>query len=381
MVIIGEVRGLMKELKIIQLFESYSEFYQPYIPPVIEALEEYDNIKLQVDAFKGASSARVNIIPSYYKRKIKEHLFAANNKTLPKLNYVEINYLKNKVDIIHLQHSYLHQKLKGLLMLGPESIPKIVITLRGADTYMKPWLETKWINFYKSYGQNVDAYITMTEHQKKYLQKWGIAAKKIHAIPISYGSPFSVESKQVNKNCIKLLSAFRMCWEKNIEGNLRVVKKIKEKGINVSYDIYGSGADAHQIPYLIDKYNLFDNVTYHGSIENGKLKEKIQTSDFYLQLSHSESLGMSVIEAQTYGLPAIVSDSDGLPEVVLHEKTGYCVKPFDINEAANYIELLWKSPTLYSDFSKAAIEHSQSKFSISREVGSLHHLYKTLITK
>jgi len=98
------------------------------------------------------------------------------------------------------------------------------------------------------------------------------------------------------------------------------------------------------------------------------LKSELKHHDFYLQLSHSESLGMSVIEAQTLGLPAIVSDSDGLPEVIQHNQTGYNVKPYDVEEASEYIEMLWKNPKLYREFSQAAIINSQTKYSISKDI-------------
>jgi glycosyltransferase involved in cell wall biosynthesis len=160
---------------------------------------------------------------------------------------------------------------------------------------------------------------------------------------------------------------------------LRVIKQLVEKGYKVKYDIFGDGKDTCQVLYLTDKYKIAHCVTFHGRVDNKVLKSKFETSDFYLQLSHSESLGMSVIEAQTYGLPAIVSDSDGLPEVVIHEKTGFCVKPYEIQEAAGYIEKLWKSPELYYKFSKASIKNSQTNFSITMEVKRLQNLYQSLI--
>lgn len=369
----------MEKLKIAQLFDTYGEFYQPYIPPVIDALKAMPNLDVIIDAFKGEASEDVNIIPNYYNRKLRERVYSITNKHSKKLNYIEDRYLKSNVDIIHLQHSYLHKKLKHLLVLPNEKRPKVVITLRGADTYMKPWIDENWANFYKNYGQQVDAYVTMSEHQKRYMQKWNIPMDKIHVIPISYGNPFEIESKEVNSNCIKIVSAFRMCWEKNIDGNLRTVKQLMEKGLPVEYTIYGDGKDANQVMYLIDKYQLTHCVNYEGKIKNEELKANIKASDFYLQLSHSESLGMSVIEAQTYGLPAIVSDSDGLPEVVSHNETGYCLKPYAINEAALCIEKLWKDTILYSKFSKAAIAKSQNNFSVNMEVERLQNLYQSLI--
>ncbi len=368
--------SLSNTIRVVQLFESYPLFYQPYIPPVIAALGQEQSLELRINAFKGTADNGVEILPSYYKRKLKEKFYALRHNT--KLNYAEIQYIKQGVDVVHLQHSFLFSKVKGLLALPNNERPKIIITLRGGDTYVKPWLSEKWQDFYANYGNLVDGFITMSQHQKQYLnEKWGINPNKIHVIPISCVNPPEIQAKYPNSNTIKIVSAFRMCWEKNINGNLKVIKYLKDKGINVQYHIYGSGPDAGQLMFLIDKYKLQNNVTYHGKVENTRLKSKLHNSDIYLQLSHSESLGMSVIEAQACGLPAIVSNSGGLPEVIIDKESGYCVGTHETERAAEYIYELWKNKETYKVFSAKAIENSQG-FSVDVEVDKLTALYKKI---
>lgn len=372
----------MKKTKIIQLFETYGDLYQPYIPPVIDTLKSDPNFDIQVEAFKRAMSGDVQIIPSYYKRRFHEHFRSIIGKSFAELSYLEQRYLKNKVDIIHLQHSFLYHKVQNLLTLPKLQRPKIIITLRGADTYVKPWLNEKWRSFYAGLGQSVDAFVVMSVHQKQYLHRhWNIALEHIYVIPISFGFKSVHNPKTLSGKTLKIASAFRMCWEKNIEGNLRVIKNLRDMGLSVTYNLFGDGPDSGQVYYLIDKYELNDCVNYHGRLANADLKTRLLEADFYLQLSHSESLGMSVIEAQSQGVPAIVSDSDGLPEVVVHGVTGYCVKPYAIEEAANYILQLWNSSKQYHLFSKEAINHCQSNFSVENEVDQLSTLYKSLITQ
>ncbi len=52
--------------------------------------------------------------------------------------------------------------------------------------------------------------------------------------------------------------------------------------------------------------------------------------------------------------------------------------PYDVEEASEYIEMLWKNPKLYREFSQAAIINSQTKYSISKEVELLQSLYQSL---
>lgn len=371
----------LKKINIIYLFESYSKDYQNYIKHTIEALKKSERLNAEVLVFKGSSKeSYVRKLPNFRIRKVLEKWHGIKDKNVNSLNYLESYSIRNNVDIIHLKDSYLFPKILNLLNKPTKKRPKIVITLRGGDTYVKPWHIKIWSDFYKYNANNIDAFVVMSKHQKDYLNtKWGVERKLIHVIPISYGARASHAAKTVSSEEIKIISAYRMCWEKNISGNLMVIKLLKSLGYKVKYDLFGAGPDRNQIYYLIDKYDISECVEYHGNVENGVLKDTMKNSDFCLQLSHSESLGMSVIEAQSLGLPAIISNSDGMPEIIIEEHSGFCVDPFDIHKAVDYILDLWKNPDLYISFSKAAIENAYSNFSLENEVERLHELYSKLV--
>jgi glycosyltransferase involved in cell wall biosynthesis len=224
----------------------------------------------------------------------------------------------------------------------------------------------------------VDAFIVMSEDQKKYLTRWGVPQENIHVIPISFGEKFEIEPKYPNKNELKLVSVFRMSWEKNIADNLSLVKQLKEFGIKVQYDVYGDGKDLGQMHYLRDRFGLEKEVRIKGKINNEELKAKLCDYDFLLQLSHSESLGMSVIEAQTQGLPAIVSNVGGLPEIIDNNHNGIILEDLSVKELQR-ISDLWRNKDLYYKYSKASINLSQSRYNINVESSKLLNLYESLI--
>ena len=370
---------ISKNIKVAQVFDGYSEFYQPYIPPVMAGLQKENTLAVEIFAFKKGAHDNVTYIPSYYRRKFKEKLYNLTRAGTEKLTYAEIVWLQNKMDIVHLQHSYLFPKVAGLLTFPPEKRPKIMITLRGGDTYVKPWVQEKWKDFYHNTAKHIDAFVVMSDHQKMYLhEKWGVALERIHVIPISFGEKFETTPKNPDPETIKMASVFRMCWEKNIDGNLRVVQHLVSKGLPVQYDIFGSGPDAGQVWYLIDKYGLSKNVTYHGRLANTILKERLDAADFFLQLSHSEAFPTTVIEAQAKGIPALVSNAGGLPAAIVPDKSGYVVATNEIAKGAEAIASLWKNPAAYSAFSQAAIVHAQSQFSVTDEVRRLSQLYLKL---
>lgn len=369
-------------MKIYQVFESYPLFYQPYIPPTLEALAKQKDIHSKIIAFRGKSDERdVEVLPSYKKRRIIEHFYQLLRRQKQKLNLLEIKALKEEVDIIHIQHSYLFGKILSILELPRNKRPKIIITLRGGDTYVKPWVSKRWQEFYNDYGSRVDAFVVMSENQKKYLHRWKVPSEKIHVIPISFGKTFEIQPKFPNNETLKIVSIFRMCWEKNIPDNLKLIKQLVEYGIQVEYDVYGSGSDIGQLYYLVDRYKLNEFVAIKGKAKNNILKENLSNYDFILQLSHSESLGMSIIEAQTYGVLPIVSNADGLVEIVKNNVTGLVLKrDFKPKKEVMRIIDLWRDKFLYKKMSSNAIEFSQTSFNTDIEVRKLTELYTKLIS-
>src|SRR5690606_9048950 len=160
---------------------------------------------------------------------------------------------------------------------------------------------------------------------------------------------------------------FRMTWEKNIEGSIRLARMLKDKKIDFQYDIYGDGKDLGQLYYLVDRYDLGNNVFIKGIAENKVLKKQLPSYDFFVQLSISESLGMSVIEAQSCGVPCVVSDSGGLPEAVNNGVIGIICEYKDYDYLASEIIRLWNNKEDYFTFSKKAIVFVNSNYTSENE--------------
>ncbi|TCK68821.1 glycosyltransferase involved in cell wall biosynthesis [Winogradskyella wandonensis] len=361
-------------MKILYVYDKLPKTYQEYLNILLHEIKKRTPIKIL--AYSSETGADYNISSSRLKRNF--YTFVSKLGVIFKPN-VGINIMR-QYDIIHIQHSYLFVHLTSFFRNTTRK-PKIVITLRGADTYLKPWIYEKWELFYKKQSQYIDAFVTVSQHQKAYLQRWGVDEDKIHVIPVSFGNKTPALPKQLSGKTIKIISAHRMCWEKNINGNLRTILFLKEAGYNVQYDIFGDGPDKAQVSYLIDKYGLGKDVNFYGKIENAAYKRRLTDYDFFLQLSLSEAFGASVIEAQSMGLPAIISNTDGLPETILDGVTGYCVDANSSRDAANCIIDLYKDKEKFYSFSKEAIKHSNANFSSDIEAEKLMQLYNSLIHK
>jgi glycosyltransferase involved in cell wall biosynthesis len=86
----------------------------------------------------------------------------------------------------------------------------------------------------------------------------------------------------------------------------------------------------------------------------------------YLQLSSIETLGLSVLDAQRYGVPTIVTNVGGLPEVVENGVTGVVLSSGTAEEAADAIVDLLLAKAVRSDMSRSARRHYDSLFGPER---------------
>lgn len=357
-------------MKILYIYRASPNAYQQYLIQLLKSIKK--NIDVKSFAYLYDQLFDYHVKTYGFKDCIQRFFFKTK---VSKYTSADIKFF-SKFDLIHLQHSYLFPKILPLLKLSHR--PKIVITLRGGDTYLKPWINNKWLEFYQNEANLIDAFITVSKHQKDYLLKWGVNAQKIHVIPVSFGEYSLAQPKYPNKNILYLVSAFRMTWEKNILGSLLLAKNLMEKGINFHYDIFGDQRDLSQVYFLVDKFKLCEHVFVKNKIDNNTLKAKLKEYDFFVQLSVSEALSVSVLEAQSEGVPCIVSDTGGLPEAVLKGQTAVVREIEDIELMVSDALEIWMNKELYYSYSNAAINFVNSNFTIQKEEARLKKLYNDL---
>ncbi|MGY5352970.1 glycosyltransferase family 4 protein [Wenyingzhuangia sp. IMCC45533] len=356
-------------MKILYVYDKMPRVYQNYLNILLKKIKCVDSL-----SYEETSTADICIRKNKLINKFIKVLYEMKAVKYPSLDY-KFFY---RYDIIHIQHSYLYKKV---MSLKKHSNTKVVITLRGGDTYIKPWLDDRLVKFYKESYKFVDAFIVMSEHQKKYLNKnWRVSNEFIHVIPISFGEKNEAIPKFPNNDKLKLVSVFRMVWEKNINESLLFAKKLLELGINFEYDFYGGGNDLGQLYFLRDKYKLNNVVNIKGVIDNDVLKSKLSTYDLMLQFSFSEAFPTTILEAQSLGVPCIVSNAGGLTEAIIENETGYVSDGTSLEALCTKTIDLWKNKDRYLSFSNAAIEHVHKKFTVDNEISSLTKLYQSLLS-
>ncbi len=101
--------------------------------------------------------------------------------------------------------------------------------------------------------------------------------------------------------------------------------------------IAGDGPEMDYLKSLSVSLGISESVEFIGRINNSEVPDFLNELDVFCSLSHSESFGVSALEASSCGLPVVTSRADGFEETVIDNVTGYRVEHSNLNEVASIL--------------------------------------------
>jgi len=158
-----------------------------------------------------------------------------------------------------------------------------------------------------------------------------------------------------NYRKIKIIAVGRLVKEKGYDILIEALYNIINKGIKLYCDIFGDGPEKKNLIFQIIKYNLSNFIKLKGVSSN--IRKVIPKYDFLVIPSREESFGLIVLEAYDAGIPVIASNTFGLREIVLNEKTGLFFEPNNAKSLAFQIIKLVNSPKLKISLAKNARQY------------------------
>ncbi|MHB9028123.1 MAG: glycosyltransferase [Candidatus Latescibacterota bacterium] len=126
-----------------------------------------------------------------------------------------------------------------------------------------------------------------------------------------------------------LLFAGRISRDKNIHFLFDVYDKIAQRIPSVNLIVAGDGPD---LPELKKKYEKYQRIVFTGRLGHDVLPEVYSGADLFVFPSTTDTFGMVVLEAQSCGLPAVVSDRGGPKEIIQEGRTGSVAHDADVQD-------------------------------------------------
>ncbi len=293
-----------------------------------------------------------------------------------------------KLDLMHVHYAIPHSVsaylAKQILKENYNCKMKFVTTLHGTDITLVG-LEPSFLPLVKFSIEKSDGVTAVSKFLKeKTIINYQIN-KEIEVIP----NFVDIEVYKPKEDCV-FKSHFAPNGEKILVhiSNFRPVKRVPDvikifyevkKKIPTKLILAGDGPDRTECERLVRELKIKNDVYFLGKQE--AVVDILNASDLFIMPSQSESFGLSALEAMACGLPTITTSVGGLPELVVHNETGYIAEIGDINRMAKYAIDLLTNPTKYKKFSESARKRAVEFFNKEKIVKQYEEFYQRIINE
>lgn len=134
-----------------------------------------------------------------------------------------------------------------------------------------------------------------------------------------------------------LIAVGRLESVKGYDDLIDIIKLVNTKH-NVRLNIIGDGSKREELQNKINSLGLSDIIKLHGYQNKEYINNYYENSSLFLMTSLSESFGLVLVEAMSYGLPCLAFDSAyGALEIITNDYNGYLISKRDKQEYADKI--------------------------------------------
>ncbi len=204
--------------------------------------------------------------------------------------------------------------------------------------------------------------VAVSESTKRDLARRGLPADRIRVIengvdvnrfvPPSEGKRFPEPT---------LLYLGRLKRYKRVDLILEAVAELRRLGEEVRLLVAGEGDQREWLQRRARKLGLGEeDARFLGFVPEAEKVELLQRAWVHTLTSVKEGWGVSILEAAACGTPSVVSDSPGLRDAVLHERTGFLVPHGDVRALSDRLKHLLDDARLRAGMGGAAREFAEA---------------------
>lgn len=284
--------------------------------------------------------------------------------------------IRERFDIVH----YFSARALSNGLLALRGLPCKHVAYRGTMGHLSRLDPSSWLSFL---NPSLDGIICVSEAVRGYLLKKGLPPSKLFTIhkghELSWYSvnALSRETIGVPQDSFVVALAANMRRVKGAHVLLEALKLI-DTNLPIHTVLIGEVRDslvARQIRELQPKGKL-----HHLGFRSDVSSIVAAADTFVMPSIAREGLPKAVIEAMALGVPPIVSNVGGMPELVENEVSGLVVPPSDPTALARAILALYESKDKRRRFAVAAQARIREHFSLEKTLRLTLQVYQKLLS-
>ncbi len=213
--------------------------------------------------------------------------------------------------------------------------------------------------------EQTDVVLAPSEFYRKHLAHHGFDPTKLRVLVRGVDTKcFNPDRRDPNywkayalDDRLTFLYVGRVSREKNIHLLIEAFEKLLQRGHQANLAVVGDGPQRAE---LQQRY-AGQPVTFTGFLEGEALVAAYASADVMVFPSVSDTFGNAVLEAQACGLPAIVADRGGPPEIVRSHDSGIVVDVDRPDALLEAMESLAVAPDRRAELSCRALQNAASR--------------------
>lgn len=222
-----------------------------------------------------------------------------------------------------------------------------------------------------TFSRYVDGFIALSDFQAKKMALSLLPAESIHLKPNFIDNNVNILDMKDRDNTVTFIG--RLSKEKGVDLLLTAWAQLS---LDATLNIIGDGP---LLATLTEKY-ASENVTFLGGLAHAGAMSYLRRSKLLVMPSvWFEGFPMTLVEAFSLGVPAIVSDIGSLPEIVVDDKFGKKFKSGDVLSLKKTLHKLWHDETALMSYSQNAHTEYLASYTSSKNYAQLMMIYKRII--
>jgi len=190
--------------------------------------------------------------------------------------------------------------------------------LRFPLSWLLVWLEGFAMPFVY---RNVPV-VTISEDTRQEIQRYGLSRQSIEIVRPGVSESYKPGVKSRKPRVVYL---GRLKNQKRLHLLIQAMERVRTALPNATLAIAGSGDAEPKLRSLVERLHLEDCVSFLGYVSEAEKQRVLSSAWVFVTPSVMEGWGMSVIEANACGTPAIAFSVPGLREAVKNGITGILV--------------------------------------------------------
>ncbi len=303
-------------------------------------------------------------------------LFCAGDLDLP-FAYRLSQYIKDsKPDIVHC-HSRRGADVLGGLAASFADVPAVV-SRRVDSTEMRVIAALRYRPFKKVIAISEAIAAVLRDHgveeERLEVIRSAVDADRFAAMQdcAAFRREFGIKDHE-----LVIAAAGQLIPRKGHQYLLEAVANLRKRHQSFRLLIFGEGFLHSQLRVQAESLGLGDCVQFAGFRDD--LDDFVACFDVFVHPALAEGLGVATLKAQAAGVPVVGFAAGGLTEAVDDGKTGFLVRPEDVDELEDSIEVLINDEACREKFGQAGRERMQNEFSIATMADRHIEVYESVL--